>query len=178
MNDLGAVLGGQLITVLGQLGYVLAFRDAFERQTDVLRRRPWASFGWGFGLLVSWTLVSQAGTKAAPSLMDLFTTPLFLAAAAGGAVCLSVIVARLLGLDVRERPYLCVALGQALGAALALLPKLAVPLVTLYGCAGIGAIALGEFSGRDRHDARLGLPGLACFVGLTLFLGLAMSRLR
>lgn len=181
--NLAALLGGQLLMLAAQLAYVSAFREAFERQTSTLKARPWLCLAAGILAAAAWTTLGRAVYRSSmatqrPWLLELTTAPLFLASAAGGAVCLSVIVARALGWDLRRRPYPCVALGQILGFAAGLLPKLAMPVVALYVCGGIGAVLVAEFSESDDDAARLGVPGLASLVILTAVITLGIAGRR
>lgn len=181
MTEPAAVLGAVLVTLAAQWGYVAAFGGAFERQLDVVRRRPWLSLGAGLAAAVVWTLLGKvllSGGHGGALLTRALTVPIFLAAAAGGAVSLGAAAGRLLGADPAEKPYLCVAAGQLAASLLGLVPGLGVPVVALYACFGAGAILVAEFSGtrREREGAKLGWAGLGCFLGLTAAISVLLSR--
>jgi hypothetical protein len=183
MARLATLLLGQLITLAAQLGYAYAFRESFERQARTLRERPWKCLGVGFGIVAFWTFLGLgalhlAALNQSAWILTLMTVPMFLASAAGGAVCLGVIAARALRWDLAQRPYASITIGQAVAAVLGLLPFIGVPAVALYACAGIGAVAVAEFSSADEEVAapRLGLAGLACLLVLTAAITFGLVR--
>ena len=181
MSDPAAVLGAILVTLAAEWGYAAAFGGAFERQLGVVRSRPLLSLGVGFAAAAAWTLLGKAllsGGHGGALLTRALTVPIFLAAAAGGAVSLGAAAGRVLGADPAEKPYACIAAGQLAAALLGLVPRLGVLVVTFYACSGAGAILVAEFSGtrREREGARLGWTGAACFVGLTAAISLLLTR--
>lgn len=183
MERAGAAIAGQLITLAVMWGYVYAFRAAFDGQAAALRARPKACLGWGFGLAAFWTALGLAAFHLAALnrsawLLSLLTVPMFLASAAGGAVCLGVVASRLLRLDLAARPYLCVAIGQAAAVALGLLPYAGSLIVAVYACAGIGSIIVAErAAAKEAGQApRLGYAGLACLLLLTAAISFGLVR--
>ena len=183
MSHATAVIAGQVVTLAAQLGYVFAFHAAFERQSDTLRSRPLACLGWGFALAAFWTLLGLgafhlAAANQNPWILTLMSVPMFLASAAGGAVCLGIVAARALRWDLRQRPYLSVTIGQTAAVAVGQLPFLGVALVALYACAGIGALIVSEFSASREAPGvpRLGTAGLACLVALTAAISFGLVR--
>lgn len=180
---LGFVLMNQLLTLAAQLAYACAFRRAYERQAAVLRARFWPSLGLGAAVCAFWLAIGYgafflAAFKGSAALLVALTVPLYLAIAAGGAVSLGALSARLLRLKVEEHPYLCIAAGQVFAVAAAMLPKAGPLLVSLYACSGIGAIALAETTARpDDDDApRLGSAGLVSMLVVTVALALGLWR--
>src|SRR5438105_3324024 len=113
-----SLVGAQLVTLVAQLAYVYAFRDAYGRQAATLRARPLACAAAGSAAAMVWTLLgygvfnlSSAGTSALA--LAVMTVPAFLVSATGSAVSLGLLTSLALRWDIDRKPYRCVLAGQA-----------------------------------------------------------------
>lgn len=180
---LEAALLNQVLTFFAQLGYLYAFRGAFERQEKTLRARFWASLGLGFALCLAWLGMGYAAfflaaVQKSAAMLALLSVPLYLAIAAGGAVSLTALSGRLFGWSVEEHPFRCLFVGQVFAVAAGAVPWAGPVLVSLYACSGIGAIAVSEMTARpdDEETPRLGMAGLASMLVLSAALALGLWR--
>ncbi|MDE2038649.1 MAG: hypothetical protein KGO96_11045 [Elusimicrobia bacterium] len=181
--SLESILASQAAALAVGILYLLAFRKAFCRQAAALRHRPALSLALGLLVCAAWLLPLWAASRLGPesflpAALTILRVPLYLALAAGGAICLALLAGILLRWDLEAHPYRCLLAGQVLAVAIQVLPGLGAPLATVYGAAGLGAVALSEWrAARENPPApRLGYIGLLSLLLASALLSWALLR--